>query len=156
MKKSLLLGVLVIAILLLGAVAYANADVYSVTKNPGSGVAPQTATDTVTVTGHVNPILILSVTTPAASQTVSFGNVVPGTAYGSQAVNLTVSSNKTYNITPTIVGAAPLGLTTSLAASTNNAKTASQAYTDNYNIAIPWTTDPGDYTATVTYTVVQN
>jgi hypothetical protein len=159
MKKSLLLSILVVAILMLGVVAYANADVYNVTKNPGSGTTGQTATDTVLVTTHVNPYLVVNFTTPNASQTVAFGNVVPGTSYGSDAshtVNINVSSNKLYNITITKSGDATIGLTTSLSNSTNNAKTASQAYNDVYSLNVPWTTDPGDYTATVTYTIVQN
>ena len=156
MKKSLLLGVLAIAILLMGAVAYANADVVTITKT-GSGTAAQTATDTVTVKATVNPKLILAVTTPAGTQTVDFGVVDPGTAYGPQAVGLQIWSNKTYNITKTLVGDATIGLTTSLANSVNNAKTSpSTNFTDNYNLNVPWTTDPGSYTATVLYTVVQN
>ena len=80
----------------------------------------------------------------------------PGTAYGPQAVTLTVQSNKTYNITKTLTGAATIGLSTSLANSVNNAKTAGQGYADNYSLNVPWTTDPGSYTATVQYTVIQN
>ena len=29
------------------------------------------------------------------------------------------------------------------------------AFTDNYTLNVPWTTDPGAYSATVAYTVVQ-
>ena len=156
MKKSLLLGVLAVAILLMGAVAYATADTATITK-VGSGTTAQTATDTVTVKASVNPKLVLTVVTPgAAVQTVDFGAVDPGTATGPQAVNLTVSSNKAYNISVAKVGDTPIGLTTTLANSTANAKTASTGFTDNYSINVPWTTDPGSYTATVQYTVVQN
>jgi hypothetical protein len=155
MKKRMFLGVLAVAIVLMGTVAYANADSVTVTKT-GSGTAAQTATDTVTVKAAVNPKLVLTVVTPAALQTVDFGAVDPGTAYGPQAVNLTVSSNKTYNISVAKVGDTPIGLTTSLANSSGNSKTASQGYTDNYSINVPWTTDPGNYTATVQYSVVQN
>ena len=153
MKKSLLLGVLAVAILLMGAVAYATADTVVIT---GTGGASKTASDTVTVKATVNPKLVLTVATPAASQTVDFGAVDPGTAYGPQAVNLTVQSNKTYNLTVTKVGDAIIGLTTSQGNLVTQPKTASQAYTDNYNLNVPWTTDPGSYTATVQYTVVQN
>ena len=153
MKRNLILGVLAIAILTLGAVTYANADTAIVY---GTGGASKTASDTVTVKATVNPKLTLTVTTPAASQTVDFGSVDPGTAYGPQAVTLTVQSNKTYNITKTLTGAATIGLSTSLANSVNNAKTAGQGYADNYSLNVPWTTDPGSYTATVQYTVIQN
>ena len=153
MKKSLLMGVLAVAILLMGAVAYATADTANIT---GSG-SPRTATDTVTVKATVNPKLLLTVVTPgAAVQTVDFGTVDPGTAYGPQAVNLTVSSNKAYNVSVAKSGDAVIGLTTTLANSSGNSKTASCGYTDNYSLNVPWTTDPGAYTATVQYTVVQN
>ena len=153
MKRNLILSMLAIAILILGAVTYANADTAIVL---GTGGASKTASDTVTVKATVNPKLTLTVTTPAATQTVDFGSVDPGTAYGPQAVTLTVQSNKTYNISKTLTGAAVIGLNTSLANSNNNGKTAGQVYTDNYSLNVPWTTDPGTYTATVQYTVVQN
>ena len=153
MKRNLILSMLAIAILILGAVTYANADTAIVY---GTGGASKTASDTVTVKATVNPKLTLTVTTPAATQTVDFGSVDPGTAYGPQAVTLTVQSNKTYNISKTLTGAAVIGLNTSLANSNNNGKTAGQVYTDNYSLNVPWTTDPGTYTATVQYTVVQN
>ena len=155
MKKGLLLVVLAVAIMLVGVVAYANADTVTITK-VGSGTAAQTATDTVTVKAAVNPKLVLTVVTPAAAQPVDFGAVDPGTAYGPQAVNLTVQSNKTYNVSIAKAGDATIGLTTSLGGSSGNAKTASQGFTDNYSLNVPWTTDPGSYTATVQYTVVQN
>jgi hypothetical protein len=155
MKKSLFMGVLVCAILLLGAVSYAAADSVTVTK-VGSGTAAQTATDTVTVKTTINPKLVLTVVTPAAAQSVDFGTLDPGTVTGTQPVSLTVSSNKTYNVTIAKVGDTTIGLNTTLANSNANAKTASQAFTDNYSLSVPWTTDPGAYTATVQYTVVQN
>jgi len=155
MKKSLILGVLAGAILLASAASYAAADSVTITK-VGSGTAAQTATDTVTVKTTINPKLILTVVTPAASQTVDFGTLDPGTVTGVQPVNLTVSSNKTYNVTIAKVGDTTIGLNTTLANSVNNAKTNSQAFTDNYNLSVPWTTDPGTYSATVQYTVVQN
>ena len=153
MKRNLILAVITIAILILGAVTYANADTAIVY---GTGGASKTASDTVTVKATVNPKLTLTVTTPAATQTVDFGTVDPGTAYGPQAVTLTIQSNKTYNISKTLTGAAVIGLSTSLANSNNNGKTAGQVYTDNYSLNVPWTTDPGAYTATVQYTVIQN
>jgi hypothetical protein len=107
------------------------------------------------VKAAVNPKLVLTVVTTDGTQTVDFGAVDPGTSYGPKLVTLTVSSNKLYNITKTTTDPTPLGLTTTLANSTGNAKTASQLYNDNYSINVPWTVDPGSYTATVLYTVVQ-
>jgi hypothetical protein len=154
MKKSLLLGALAIAILLMAATYAVAADTAVIV---GTGGASKTASDTVTVKATVNPKLVLTVVTPAATQTVDFTTVDPGSSYGPQAVNLTVSSNKTYNITKVTAGQfALMGLSTDLANSTNNAITASQGFVDNYSLNVPWTTGPGAYTATVQYTVVQN
>jgi hypothetical protein len=152
-KRSLILGALVIVILTLGVMTYANADTAIVY---GTGGASKTASDTVTVKAAINPKLTLTVTTPVAGQTVDFGAIDPGAAYGPQTVTLAVQSNKTYNITKTLTGAALIGLSTSLSNSSNNPRTASQAYTDNYSVTVPWTTDPGNYSATVQYTVIQN
>jgi hypothetical protein len=151
-NRTLVLIAITAVLLLAGAATYATADTAIVY---GSG-SPSTATSTVTVTAVVNPMLTLTVTTPNASQTVNFGSVNPGTSYGPQTVNLTVQSNKTYNITKTVGGDTAIGLTTSLANSSNNARTSGQVYSDNYSINVPWTTSPGNYTATVQYTVVQN
>jgi hypothetical protein len=150
MKKSLFLGVLVGAILLLGAVSYAAADSVTI-----PGVAG-TASDIVTVNAAINPKLVLTVVTPAAAQSVDFGTLDPGTASGAQAVNLSVQSNKTYDVSVAKVGDAAIGLSTTLADSANNARTAGQAFVDSYSLNVPWTTAPGAYTATVQYTVVQN
>lgn len=152
MKKSLLLGVLAIAILLMGAVAYASADTANV---PGSG-SPLTATDTVTVNATINPRLLLTVTTPDAGQAVNFGAVVPGTPVGPQTVSLAVSSNRPYDMTIAKVGDAVIGLGTTLANSVANPRGQAVAFTDDYSLNVPWTTDPGAYSATVQYTVVQN
>jgi hypothetical protein len=152
MKKSLLLGVLAIAILLLGAVAYASAD----TVNKAGTGSPLTATDTVTVNATINPRLLLTVTTPDATQTVTFGPVNPGTAYGPQAVTLAVSSNRPYDMTIAKAGDVAIGLATTLANSVANPRANAAPFTDNYSLNVPWTTNPGSYSATVQYTVVQN
>jgi hypothetical protein len=152
MKKSLLLSVLVIGILLMGAVAYASADSVTVTK---SGAGVQTATDTVTVTAAVRSKLELTVVTPNNTQTVDFGTVEPGTP-ANATVNLTVKSNRTYNLTTAISGQnALMNLTTSVGNVPGEPVTASKAYTDTYNVNVPWTTAPGNYTASVLYTVTQ-
>ncbi|MDR3685993.1 MAG: hypothetical protein P4L93_03400 [Coriobacteriia bacterium] len=153
MKRIFIILALVAIALFTGVVTYATADTAIIN---GVGGASQTASDTVTVKATINPKLTLTVVTPAASQTVDFGTLDPGTVSAAQNVNLTVQSNKTYNITKTTTGAAPIGLATSLANSTNNARTAGQLYADSYQLTVPWTTDPGSYTATVQYTVIQN
>jgi hypothetical protein len=156
MKKSLVLSVLVIAILLLGAVGYAAADTATVAGTLVGGHLQ--SVDTVTAKVSINPKLTLTVVTPgAAVQTVDFGTLDPGTVTGATAVNLTVSSNMPYNVSSAKSGSDVLmGLNTTLADSVANAKTASALYTDNYSLNVPWTTTPNAYTATVQYTVVQN
>jgi hypothetical protein len=156
MKKSLLLGILAVVILLVGAVAYANADSVTVTKT-GSGTAAQTATDTVHATAAINPKLILTVVTPNNTQTVDFGTRDPGDSAGPFPVSLTVSSNKNYNVTvdktdPTLTS---LGFSATLLDQLNQPAGALAPFTDQYSVAIPWTTAPGSYTANVKYTVVQ-
>jgi hypothetical protein len=153
MNRSVILVAIVAITLLTGAVTYATADTAVVN---GTGGASKTASDTVTVKATINPKLTVTVATPAAAQTVDFGSLDPGTVTGVQTVNVTVQSNKTYNITKTTTGAAAIGLTTTLADSVNNARTAGQLYTDDYALNVPWTTDPGAYTASVQYTVMQN
>jgi hypothetical protein len=153
MNRTLVLTALVAVTLFMGAVTYAAADTAIVI---GTGGATKTASDTVTVKATINPKLTLTVVTPAASQTVDFGTLDPGTVTGAQTVNLTVQSNKTYNISKSTTGAAAIGLATTLGNSVNNARTAGQLYADNYSLTVPWTTDPGAYTATVLYTVTQN
>jgi hypothetical protein len=153
MNRTLVLTALVAVTLFMGAVTYATADTAVVI---GTGGATKTASDTVTVKATINPKLTLTVVTPAASQTVDFGTLDPGTVTGAQTVNLTVQSNKTYNISKSTTGAAAIGLATTLGNSVNNARTAGQLYADNYSLTVPWTTDPGAYTATVVYTVTQN
>jgi hypothetical protein len=152
-SKSLILVVLVVVVLLAGAATYATADTAIIY---GTGGASKTASDTVTVRATLNPKLTLTVVTPAASQTVDFGAVNPGTAYGPTAVNVTVQSNRPYDVSKVITGAGPINLTTTLGPSSANARTAGQLFVDNYSINVPWTTDPSAYTATVQYTVIQN
>jgi hypothetical protein len=154
MKKSLTLGALVVAIMLI-AVSSAFADSVTTTGTLVGGKL--TSVDTVSVKATINSKILLTVVTPVASQTVDFSAVDPGTSYGPQAVTLTVQSNKAYDLTKITAGqSALMGLSTSLANSLANAKTASQVFTDNYSLNVPWTTDPGNYLATVQYTAVQN
>ena len=150
MKKSVLLSALVVAVLL-GAAAYATAE--SITYTAASGI--KTTNGTVNVVASVSPKLSLTLSTPASGQTVDFGPVDPGGATLPQTVDVTVRSNKNYDLTKAITGAAPIGLLTTLADSTGNAVTSGQLFSDAYIVNIPWATAPGVYTATVQYTVTQ-
>lgn len=151
MKKSLLMVVLAIAILLV-AVASATADTVIV---PGAG-SPLSAADTVNVSATVNARLQLTVTTPDPAQTVAFGNVVPGTTYNSTPVDLNIRSNQPYDLGIATAGnTAELGMTRSLAGFAAHAR-GNDNFSDTYSLDVPWTTAPGAYAATVTYTVVQN
>lgn len=153
MKRMAIVASLAAA-MLLSAVAFASADVATYT---GAG-NPRTASGDVSVTAAVNPKITLTVTTPEAAQTVDFGTQDPGT-YSGKTVNLSVNSNKQFDLVATQDTSAfgGIGLTRSLAGGQNNiGKGASIARSDDYSIDIPWTTDPGAYTATVTYTVTQD
>ena len=162
MKKSLMLAILVVAILAIG-ISSAFADTATVNGTLVAGKL--TASDTVTVKATVNPKLVLAVTTPVGvSQTVDFGGAVdPGTVTGTQPVSLNVWSNKKYDVQIDKTGSfAAMGLITTLAASSANAKTllaenaAGHLFNDTYSLNVPWSSDPIAYTATVVYTVVQN
>ncbi|MRR12098.1 hypothetical protein EG835_06435 [bacterium] len=159
MRKQVLFGVLAV-VLLFGVVGLASAD--TVTYN----LAGNTQTGPVAVTASVNPKITLSVTTPAAdpSQTVAFGAVDPGVT-GGKSVTLAVDSNKSFDLTTSQVTAGfggPLAadeitLTRTLAAGQANvAKGQNIPFTDDYSIDVPWTCEPGNYSASVSYTVTQN
>jgi hypothetical protein len=147
--RAILVGIVAVAILMsLAAFASADTVVY-----PGSG-SPSSAEGTVTVNATVNPMLTMTIETPAAGQSVNFGNVNPG-ATPSQDVTVTVQSNAIWDMAKASSGdVAALGLTTSLAAPTNVAA-GSNTYTDTYSLNVPWSTTPGAYTAYVKYTATQ-
>lgn len=154
MKRALLTSVLVVAVVF-GVVAYATADIATY---DGVVVAPgiEEAQGSVNVNASVNPKITLTVTTPDAAQSVDFGAVDPGSAIGGKTVNLSVNSNKAFALSKSVSGQnALIGLSTSLGNSTGNAKGANIPFVDNYSINVPYTTDPGAYTATVQYTVTQ-
>jgi hypothetical protein len=155
MKKSLVLAVLTVAVVLLVGVTSACADTVTI---PGGTYVANTATDVVTVSATVNPKLVLEVVTPGAGQTVDFGACDPGTAYGPQPVTLTVWSNRGYSIATTKANDAAIGLSTVNidGAYAKSASNAGATFNDSYSLNVPWTTDPGAYTATVLYTVLQN
>lgn len=152
MNRKMLFGALVGAFLL-SAAAYAVADVSAPILGTGT---PLSAAGTVAVKATVAPKLVLTITTPEAVQTVDFLTVDPGTTTPVKTVTLDVKSNKVYSISKSVSGAdALMGLSTTLANSTGNAKTAGQTFSDDYQLTVPWTTDPGALTANVQYTVTQ-
>jgi len=157
MRKQVLFGVLAV-VLLFGLVGLASAD--TVLYN----AAGNTQTGNVAVTASVNPMITLSITTPAAAQTVAFGPVDPGVSAG-QSVGLLVDSNKMFDLdiaqdTSAFGSAGPgelITLTRSLAAGQADVpKGMAIPFTDDYSIDVPWETAPGAYAASVTYTVTQN
>lgn len=103
-----------------------------------------------------DPYISLTITTPAAGQTVAFGSIDPGVATPTQAVTVVVDSSAAYDIIRTPGGdAGLLGLFitgTAVGPQTQGLQT----FTDQYSLTPPWTTDPAvPLTATVTYTVLQ-
>ncbi|GAB4289003.1 MAG: hypothetical protein Kow0067_14770 [Coriobacteriia bacterium] len=140
MKKTMIIAAVVLS-MVLGIVAYA----YAVDSNP------------VTVSATVNPRIRLSLSDTA----LDFGTVLPEDT-ANLSTTLNVRSNVAYTITRSATGddlTAALGLTISgVPLSTAQPKApaaAGQNHTDTYSINVPWTTDPGSYTADYVYTVVQ-
>ncbi len=147
MKKTLLLAVLAVA-MFLGAVSFATAD--SATYASG-------APGTVTVNANVNSKLTLTIVTPDAGQSVDFGTLDPGAVAGGESVSLNVKSNKAYDLTEAItaVAADEIQLTTDFTNVAGAAKTASQNYTSNYTLTVPFDAAPGAHSTTVVYTATQ-
>lgn len=158
MKKTVLLGMLA-AVMLFGIAGLAAAE--SVTydgTNVGPGIWEAKNDPAVDVKATVNPKITLTVDTPDDSQEVLFGDVYPGTAVTAD-VDLEVKSNKAWSMVVVQDGDdAELGLSTTAPASifANYGDKGERAGTDTYTVDVPWDTDPGDYVATVQYTVTQN
>lgn len=102
------------------------------------------------------PYISMTIETPDAGQSVDFGTVDPGVTVAGKQVRVTVTSSAGYTMSRTIGGDATLlGLSVTGGAS-GPGGAGTTAYTDNYAITPPWTTDPEvPLTATVTYTVTQ-
>lgn len=103
------------------------------------------------------PYLSMTITTPDPGQTVDFGAIDPGvTTPQAKSVTISVTSSAAYTLTRAI-GGNPLML--GLAVSTPTSRVGSPgstAFTDEFTLTPPWTTDPGvPLTATITYTVTQ-
>ena len=138
MKRTMVIA-LVVVCMLFGVVAYATA----------------ATTDTGTVNVSVTPNALMTLTLGTTS--VAFPAIDPGVASAIVPVSVTVSSNKPWDMSKTVLGAGPMGLTTSLAAVTGKAGIRGvTAMTDNYQVTVPWTTDGGTaLSATVKYDVTQ-
>jgi hypothetical protein len=138
MKRTIVIALIVVC-MVFGVVAYATA------------ATTDTGTVNVSVTPNAKITLSLSTTT------VAFPAIDPGVASAIMPVTVTVSSNKGYDLAKTVTGAAPMGLTTSLAPITLKAGPKGVTpYTDNYQVTVPWTTDGGTaLAATVKYDVTQ-
>jgi len=137
-----------VALALLAAMGiFAVADTVTYSGNPS-------ASGTVTARATVNPMIKLTITTPDAGQAVEFGAVDPETLH-TDTVDLEVRSNRIFNLTRAISGdVALMGFSTSLSNQTGVAKGV-HPFTDTYSINVPITTDPGNYSASVVYTVTQ-
>lgn len=96
------------------------------------------------------PALSLSVSTP----TVDFGTIQPGVQYSRSDVVVSVNASLPFELRGIAAGnITELGLTRTLTMVSGEA-VKDGAYVDTIGILAPWTTDPGSYQATVTYTIV--
>jgi len=129
--------------------SYTNAVTFNIVDHKG-------ARSTETVTSPAYSIIDRILTVTLSSSSLYF-DLTPEVVSPDQYVTLNVTSSHAYTITRTVAGDSGLmGLTVSGAAT--GAQTAgTAALTDTYSASVPWTT-PGaaTYTATVTYTIVQN
>ena len=149
MKTKMLVTAAVTLALLatMGIFAVATPDAVTLSGTPS-------VSGTVTARATVNPMIELTITTPNATQTVEFGAVNPETAH-SRDVQLRVKSNRIFNLTTDMANQySAIGLTTSLGDLSNQDRGV-HSHTDTYSIFVPYTTAPGDYVATVRYTVTQ-
>ncbi|MBN2248033.1 MAG: hypothetical protein JW733_04975, partial [Coriobacteriia bacterium] len=98
----------------------------------------------------------------AASQTLDFQALDPGTTSGALDVDLSVTSNKAFSLTAVPTPDANWttnGLTLNRTADplnlASNPKGEDVAFTDSYTITVPGDADPISYAATVIYTATQ-
>jgi hypothetical protein len=96
---------------------------------------------------------------PALSVSVSqslidFGAIQPGVAYSQPlTVGVTALVNYTLSADPAAGQVGQLGLSHSFTAA-DGSPTSLLNYPDTVSILVPWTTDPGSYAASITYTIV--
>ena len=152
--KTKTMIVAVVALALLAGMA-----VFAVASTVATYSGATTASGVVNARATANPRIELTITTPDITQQVLFGAVDPGASIThSTPVSLLVKSNKGYNLTRAIAGdVALMGFSTTLVNQMGQLKTnnAGATFSDTYSINVPWDTDPGNYTSTVTYTVTQ-
>jgi hypothetical protein len=96
------------------------------------------------------PALSITVNT----NTIDFGAVDPGVTYTDTTVSVGVTARIRYQVIAQCAGdVTELGLSHTLT-SVQGEPTDGVAYGDVLGLDIPWTSDPGTYVATITYTVV--
>ncbi|MDO8848851.1 MAG: hypothetical protein Q7W51_10755 [Coriobacteriia bacterium] len=155
MKKAVVLALAAIMVLGVVGAAFADAVPYPGAVNGDGDLEATNGASPVQVTASVKSKLTLTVDTPDGSQTAAFGDVYPGAAAVTEDVDVTVQSNKSWTSSTSVAGQdALMGL--SRAGFPASGAKGANTYTDTYTVNVPWTTDPGDYTATVTYTVTQD
>jgi hypothetical protein len=89
-----------------------------------------------------------------STKNIDFGAVDPGTTHDSGPVNITINSSEPFDLTKSLSGSiTALGLTSELVDRFNQPSGPS-VFIDRFRIDVPWSVDPGPYTATVTYTIV--
>jgi hypothetical protein len=144
MRKRTLLVAVLMAVLVLGVVAYAT--------------AATTDNKTVDVKAQARAKLLLTVSTA----TVDFGLQDPGIAATLNNIQtVTVNSNKDFTLGVGIVdpfgGAQAIGLTNTLAGqAVIHDASGVNTFQDSYTVTIPWTSDPAlPGAARVTYTATQ-
>jgi len=96
------------------------------------------------------PALSLSVSTPM----IDFGTIQPGVQYTRSDVILSINATQPFELRSIAAGdITELGLTRTLDTVSGDA-VKDGAYVDTIHVLVPWSTGPGTYQATVTYTIV--
>lgn len=160
MKKAVVLALAAIMVLGVAGAAFAESVDYPGSLVAGVWTATNSA-DPVEVRATVNPKITLTVDTPDASQSVEWLSVDPGvTGLGGKTVTVMVDSNKQFDlhVTESVAAftAADITLHRTVNDSPNQGKGQDVTFNDAYSIDTTWDTEPGTYTATVTYTVTQD
>ena len=89
-----------------------------------------------------------------SANSIDFGVVDPGTSHDSGPITITINASEPFDLTKSVGGStASLGLTSDLGDQLNQ-PSGPTTFLDRFRIDVPWSTDPGPYTATVTYTIV--
>ncbi len=161
MKKAVVLALAVIMVLGVAGAAFAGSRTINGVSD--GGTPPRwTASGTVDVTAKVNPKLTLTIGTDDGAGTALLlaWDVTPGTLPVAKDVDLTVSSNKDYDISRAYTAGSLAGAGIDVTATTlpaTGTKGANKAHTDSVNLTAAdwWLVEPGDYAGSLTYTVTQ-